>query len=76
MTPISYLGTPLQAAAAKGHQLVALFLLDCGADVNVQGGKHGNALAAAQAGGHNTPLAKLLLFSGAKAIRSDDQNYW
>jgi len=67
MTPISYLGTPLQAAAAKGHQLVALFLLDCGADVNVQGGKHGNALAAAQAGGYKL-LAKLLLFSGAKEL--------
>jgi hypothetical protein len=36
--------TSYQAAAANGHQMILLFLLDRGAEVNTQGGKYGNAL--------------------------------
>jgi hypothetical protein len=38
-------------------------LLDCGADVNAQGGEYGNALYAASCGGHEAVL-KILMDKG------------
>lgn len=45
-------------------------LLDKGADVNAQGGHHGNALQAASAGGHD--LAVWLLLGHKTAVDQQD----
>lgn len=41
-------GSALQAAAAKGHSAIALFLLDYGVAANQTGGRCGCALNAAE----------------------------
>ncbi|KAF1837129.1 ankyrin repeat domain-containing protein [Decorospora gaudefroyi] len=52
--------TPLYVTAEKGASAITRTLLDKGADVNAQGGRYGNALQAALAGGHKE-IAMLLL---------------
>ena len=56
--------TPLYVAAEKGAGAITRKLLDKGADVNAHGGRYGNALQAASAGGHKE-MATLLLDKGA-----------
>jgi ankyrin repeat protein len=56
---------PLYYAALLGFSTVARLLLDAGADVNAQGGRYGNALQAASAGGHEQ-VVKTLLNAGAE----------
>jgi ankyrin repeat protein len=56
--------TPLYIAAERGASVLTRMLLDKGADVNAQGGEHGNILYAALAKG-NKEIVKLLLDKGA-----------
>jgi hypothetical protein len=57
--------TPLYYASRSGlNEIVSLLILETGADVNAQGGYHGNALQAASARGHDKIVA-LLLDKGA-----------
>ena len=56
--------TPLSYAAQDGHQEVAKWLLNKGADVNAQGGGYGNALQVASKRGHEQ-VVKLLLDKSA-----------
>ena len=46
------------------HEAIVKLLLEKGADVNAQGGRHGHALQAASFGGHEA-IMKLLLEKGA-----------
>jgi ankyrin repeat protein len=56
----------LQAAAGNiGHQAVVQLLLDNRAEVNAQGGEHGNALQAAAHEGDQA-VVQLLLDNGAE----------
>ncbi|KAF7446386.1 ankyrin repeat domain containing protein [Pyrenophora tritici-repentis] len=59
------LGVPfeMQAASYRGHEQVVKMLLDAGADINAQGGNHGNALQAASLRGHKQ-VVKMLLDKG------------
>jgi Ankyrin repeats (many copies) len=50
-----------QAVASGGHDTTVQLLLEKGADVNAQGGKHGSALQAAALRGHDTTVRLLLL---------------
>ena len=50
----------LQVALCGGQEAIAKILIENGADVNAQGGEHGDALQAASSYGHET-IAKLLL---------------
>ncbi|KAJ7617078.1 ankyrin repeat-containing domain protein [Roridomyces roridus] len=59
-----YYGTPLQAAALGGFEVVVLQLLDCGADVNATSGHHHTALQAASFSGF-MGVVHLLLDHGA-----------
>lgn len=43
----------LQAASLGGHDQVMQMLLDKGADINVQGGRYGNALQTASSEGYD-----------------------
>jgi ankyrin repeat protein len=54
------LGTALQVAAAKGKRDVLIYLLDCGADPNIEGGRYGSALNAAITNGHEDCVIELL----------------
>jgi ankyrin repeat protein len=54
---------PLPFAAENGQLEMVQLLLDQGAEVNAQGGEHGNALYAASAGGHEQ-VVKVLLDAG------------
>jgi ankyrin repeat protein len=56
--------SPLYYASLAGLVKSARHLLETGADVNVQGGKSGNALQAASLGGHEG-VVRLLLEKGA-----------
>ncbi|CEO61082.1 Putative Ankyrin repeat protein [Penicillium brasilianum] len=51
-------------ASLNGHEKVVQLLLDCGADINAQGGFYGDALKAACSEGHHR-IAQLLLERGA-----------
>jgi hypothetical protein len=55
---------PLYYAALLGINTVTRLLLEAGADVNVQGGRYGNALQAASSGGYEQ-VVKTLLDQGA-----------
>ena len=55
---------PLYFASFKGLNATARMLLEKGADVNAQGGRHGNALYAASSGGYKE-IAQMLLEKGA-----------
>ncbi|RAQ98684.1 vegetative incompatibility protein HET-E-1 [Stemphylium lycopersici] len=55
---------PLYYAALLGFSTVTRLLLDKGANVNAQGGRHGNALQAASLEGHEQ-IVKMLLDAGA-----------
>ncbi|KAI3187091.1 hypothetical protein DTO032C6_3869 [Penicillium roqueforti] len=55
---------PVIWASLNGHDRTVELLLDRGADVNAQGGYHGNALQAACSSGHDT-IAQMLLERGA-----------
>ncbi|KAJ6549563.1 ankyrin repeat-containing domain protein [Mycena vulgaris] len=57
-------GPPLYWAAKLGFLHIMRLLLERGADINAQGGRHKNALQAASVGGH-LDLARLLLDCGA-----------
>ncbi|KAF2629421.1 hypothetical protein BU25DRAFT_389615 [Macroventuria anomochaeta] len=67
----SYGSTPLISAAENGQYEVVQLLLDNNADVNVQGGRYGNALQAASAGGHEQ-IVKMLLDKGANMLLDND----
>ncbi|KAG7408404.1 Ankyrin repeat domain-containing protein 7 [Fusarium oxysporum f. sp. rapae] len=54
------LGTPLQVFAAKGQRDALAYLLDLGADPNIEGGQYGSALNAAITNGHGHCLDELL----------------
>ena len=56
----------LQAASSGGHKDITELLLEGGADVNAQGGEHGNSLLAASLNGHKDTV-ELLLERGANA---------
>jgi ankyrin repeat protein len=58
------LALPLYYAALLGLSIVARMLLDRNADVNAQGGQHGNALQAASYKGYKQ-VVKMLLDKGA-----------
>lgn len=60
----SNLSHSLILGAACGSSKVLDLLINCGADVNAQGGQFGNALQAAARGGHGE-IVKLLLDRGA-----------
>jgi hypothetical protein len=64
---ISVIGitTPLYYVAMLGLSTITRLLLDEGAEVNAQGGRYGNALQAASAGGHEQ-VVKMLLDKGAE----------
>ena len=55
-----YAGSSLYYASYTGLQTVVRKLLICGADVEAQGGRYGNALQAASAGGHMKVLEMLI----------------
>ena len=57
--------SPLFIAAWNGHGEMIKTLLDKGAEVNAQGGYHGNALQAASARGHEQ-VVKILLDKGVE----------
>ncbi|CAG8949966.1 hypothetical protein HYFRA_00004298 [Hymenoscyphus fraxineus] len=57
-------GSPLIAAAGRGHAESVNLLLEHGADINLEGGQHGSALGAASYGGHEH-IVNLLLEHGA-----------
>jgi len=57
--------SPLYYASLAGMQQVSSYLLERGADANVQKGRYGNALQAASYGGHEV-IVKLLLENGAE----------
>jgi ankyrin repeat protein len=57
-------GSALQAAVYRGHEKIIELLLNKGADVNTQGGRHGSALQAAIAG-RDKKIIELLLSKGA-----------
>jgi ankyrin repeat protein len=61
-----YTALRFRLAIAREHRIIALFLLDHGADVNIQGGVHENALQAAH-DRSDCLMIKLLLLSGARA---------
>ncbi|KAF9050900.1 ankyrin repeat-containing domain protein [Rhodocollybia butyracea] len=54
-----------RGAAGSGHETVVRLLLEMGADVNAQGGTHGNALQAAAFNGNET-IVSVLLEKGAE----------
>ncbi|KAJ3469744.1 hypothetical protein MRS44_003809 [Fusarium solani] len=54
------LGTALQVFAAKGQRDAMAYLLDLGADPNIEGGRYGSALNAAIANGHEHCIDELL----------------
>jgi ankyrin repeat protein len=53
-------GTAIQAALAKGEEVIVIMLLEKGVDINAQGGIFGNALPAASAKGKEEIIATLL----------------
>ena len=55
---------PLQIAASLGFVTFVKDFLDCGADINAQGGIHGSALQAAACNGHEA-VVRLLIDLGA-----------
>ena len=55
---------PLYYASLAGFLGSAILLIEKGADVDAQGGKHGNALQAASYGGHDR-VVRTLLYHGA-----------
>jgi ankyrin repeat protein len=55
-----HLGTALQIAAAKGQRDVLIYLLDSGADPNIEGGRYRSALNAAITNGHEDCVIELL----------------
>ncbi|KAL8649246.1 MAG: hypothetical protein Q9210_004509 [Variospora velana] len=60
----------LQATCYAGNEMTVEFLLaECNADVNIQGGYHGNALQTAAARG-NLQIVELLLEAGASETAS------
>ena len=66
--PCHHYGTPLQAAAAQGHEkLVYVMLRFWGADANKQGGRFVSPLVAAISNGHND-VVRTLLKHGANPI--------
>jgi hypothetical protein len=65
------IATPLYYGAKLGLSTITKLLLDQGADVNAQGGRYGNALQAASAGGHEQ-VVKTLLDAGAYQHQDDD----
>ena len=66
--PCHHYGTPLQAAAAKGHEkLVYVMLKFWGANANKQGGRYNSPLVAAISNGHDD-VVRTLLKHGANPI--------
>jgi ankyrin repeat protein len=63
------LHSALLAASSEGEEAIARLLLENGADVNAQGGKHGTALQAASDRGHQA-MVELLLENGANITSS------
>ncbi|KGO36197.1 hypothetical protein PEX1_030150 [Penicillium expansum] len=63
--------TPLYLAAKFGHDEIIRILLSYGADVGLEGGKHGNSVNAACANGH-VSATNLLLSHQSTSISSDD----
>lgn len=62
--------TALMMVSAKGYESIAQLLINQGAEVNVQGGKHGNALQAASHKGH-LKVVEMLLMNHAEADLKD-----
>ncbi|KAK4560770.1 hypothetical protein LTR86_005349 [Recurvomyces mirabilis] len=69
----AHLGTPLQAAAKCGNEVIVRLLLDHGADVNAQGGEHVRSLYTAAAEGHDE-IVRLLLEHGAEVDSQGPEN--
>ncbi|ENH71171.1 Ankyrin repeat and SOCS box protein 3 [Fusarium oxysporum f. sp. cubense race 1] len=65
------LGTALQVFAAKGQRDAMAYLLDLGADPNIEGGQYGSALNAAIANGHEHCIDELL---GERSIESHESD--
>ncbi|KAJ5374306.1 hypothetical protein N7517_006312 [Penicillium concentricum] len=63
--------TPLYLAATFGHDAIIRILISHGADVCLEGGKHGDSVNAACANGH-VSAANLLLSHQSNSISSDD----
>ncbi|OBT58506.1 hypothetical protein VE04_01211 [Pseudogymnoascus sp. 24MN13] len=57
----------LDTAPERGHEAVAQLLVEHSADVNLQGGEHGNVLEASAAGGHGA-MSRLLEHGAAMNI--------
>ncbi|RSL79515.1 hypothetical protein CEP51_007287 [Fusarium floridanum] len=72
---VSYIGTPLQAAASQGHDNVVRFLLDKGADANLGGGEYLTPLIAASVGGHENVVRTLLMKKHGVNVNFTD-GYW
>jgi len=58
----------LQAASRGGHREVVEILLEHGANINAEGGRHGNALYIASEGGHSE-VVRVLLEHGTNVQR-------